>query len=473
MLCQEFVPVSFRRTRQVNAPTAERSYRRILPLVRSRTKKEPLLYSDGGIVSLFGILRWRDDRGHPIAMVRESVMNFEAVASSLREDARASVTEIDLDASATTAPTPGVIAAVVAAMSEGYGNPSSGHGRGDAARRILADARDAVNELISGASEDGVTFTSGCTEANNLVLRSFAGAPARIITTAVEHPSVIATVNDIRATGGLVTILGVDGDGGIDLTELRTAVNAASGPCLVSIQLANSETGILQDARAIAAIVSGSADCFFHADAAQAVGKIDLTVGRGVGPDVVTLSGHKLHAPMGIGAVVVAADSHIPLQALLRGGEQEHGLRAGTEAVPAIAGLAAACQEWAGMRGERQRTLTEMQSALEARLAAIDGAIINGAASPRLPNVTNVRFAGIDAMALVANLDARGIYVSQGSACSSRRPEPSPVLVAMGLSEGEAFSAIRLSLSVHNQASDVDLAARAIAEIVAQMRGGL
>lgn len=400
-------------------------------------------------------------------------MNFEAVASSLREDARASVAEIDLDASASTAPTRGVISAVVAAMSDGYGNPSSGNGRGDAARRILADARDALTDLIDGASEDGVTFTSGCTEANNLVLRSFLGPSTHIITTAVEHPSVLATVGAIRASGGHVTILGVDAHGRIDLAELRAAVKAAKGPCLVSIQLANSETGVLQDAGAIAAIVANSTDCFFHADAAQAVGKIDFTLGRGVGPDVVTLSGHKLHAPMGVGAVAVAADSDVPLHSLLSGGGQEHGLRAGTEAVPAIAGLGAACREWSEERIERRQALVDMRQQLEARLTAIHGVTINGAASPRLPNVTSVRFDGINAMALVANLDASGIYVSQGSACSSRRPEPSPVLMAMGLSETEAFSAIRVSLSAHNRMGDVDFAARIIVDLVAQMRGKL
>ncbi|WP_296614623.1 cysteine desulfurase family protein [Sphingomonas sp.] len=398
-------------------------------------------------------------------------MNFEAVASSLREGAMIDAAAVDLDASANTAPTPAVIAAVVAAMSHRHGNPSSGHGRGNASRDVLTAARDSLSALVNGAFDDGVVFTSGCTEANNLVLSSFAGGRARIVTSAVEHPSVLTTAKALAQVGSDVTILPVDRGGRIDLESLNVAVRSANGPCLVSLQLANSETGVLQDAAAIAAIVGECQHCYFHADAAQAMGKIEINLGRGVGPDVVTMSGHKIHGPMGIGAIIVADDSAIPLRALLKGGEQERGIRAGTEAVPAIAGLSAAVDEWALHRIDRRRHLEALHRHIEQGLCRIEGAIINGSASSRLPNVTNVTFANCDAMALVANLDAQGIRVSQGSACSTGRPEPSHVLVAMGLSEADAFSTIRISLSVNNQLSEINHAIAVISGTVDRMRG--
>lgn len=398
-------------------------------------------------------------------------MKLEALASPLRDEAMTNAPAIDLDACANTMPTSAVIDAVAAAMSSRHGNPSSGHARGDESRVTVESARDALAGLVTGAFEDGVIFTSGCTEANNLVLSSFAGEGAWIVTSAVEHPSVLATAMAIADAGGAVFVLPVDRHGRIDPGELERSIPASGDPGLVSIQIANSETGVIQDVEAIAKIVRGLPDVYFHADAAQAIGKIDVMLGQGIGPDVVTMSGHKIHAPMGVGAVIVADGSDIPLRPLQFGGEQEQGLRAGTQPLPAIAGLGAACREWAFDRTGRRSHLAALQRRFERGLGEIGDIVINGWGAPRLPNVSSVTFRGCDGMALVANLDARGIRASQGSACSSRRPEPSSVLRAMGLGEADAFSTVRFSFSILNTIGQIDSAVATIAESVAQLRG--
>lgn len=364
---------------------------------------------------------------------------------------------IDLDASANAPVTPAVAEAVIAALAPGCGNPSSGHQAGEHSRIILERARDAVAMLLEGAQEDGVTFTSGCTEANNMVLQGMLGdGRGTLVTTTVEHPSILRPAARLAAKGVSVRYLPVDRAGAVDLAALAAALADATGPVLLSVQAANSETGVLQDLGQIAALARERADVLFHADSAQAFGKLRIALGRGVGPDVVTLSGHKVNAPMGVGAMVAAADLDLDIQPLLLGGDQEDGRRAGTEAVPAIAGLGAACLEWAATRAAACARITGLRLALEEGiLRQVPGAQINGAESARLPNISSITFPGLDAMALVAQLDAQGVSVSQGSACSSRRVEPSRVLTAMGLSEADAFSTIRLSLSRLNRSEEV------------------
>lgn len=400
-------------------------------------------------------------------------MSMLAVAPTPPRSANDAVPRrIDLDASANTVSTPAVVAAVTAALSADHGNPSSGHGRGERSREVLARARDAVASLVEGAYEDGVVLTSGCTEANNLVLASFARSGHRIITSAVEHPSVLRVVEALAADGGVeVAIIPVAADGTLDLGSLRATLEADARPALVSIQAANSETGVLQDLNFIARLVRGHEGSSFHADAAQAIGRVDLTLGGGDGPDLITMSGHKLHGPMGVGAVVMADDADTTLLPSLHGGDQEGGARAGTEAVPLIAGLAAACREWRVDGAARRLRLSALRALLEGGLARIEGATINGLAAARAPHVSSVTFRGMDAMSLVATLDARGVAVSQGSACSSRRPEPSRVLRAMGLSEADAFATVRFSLSALNDNEDVAQAVRIVAEVVQAARG--
>lgn len=373
------------------------------------------------------------------------------------------VTAINLDANANTAVTGVVVDAVIAALRLAA-NPSSTHEGGDIARTILTDARDAVSSLVLGASDETVVFTSGCTEANNTVLNAAVSMRATLVTTAVEHPSVLSTAHALSRLGVDVRLIGVDANGVIDLAELMRIIGEIDGPVILSIQAANSETGVIQPIASIAAMLDGRNDILFHSDAAQAFGKIPVRVGRAA-PDVVSISGHKLHAPMGVGAIVTARDED-RVTPLLRGGDQQGGRRAGTEPVALIAGLSAACSSRAASMladVDRMRTLRDR---LERSLVEqIPAAKVNGAAVDRLPNTSSVTFAGVDGMALVAQLDAEGIMVSQGSACSSMRPAPSNVLMAMGMTEADAFSTIRFAVSPLNTIDEIDAAVATVARI--------
>lgn len=375
---------------------------------------------------------------------------------------------INLDANANTAPTASVIDAVVAALRDAA-NPSSTHEGGAIARTILAGARDAVSSLIHGASDNTVVFTSGCTEANNTVINATVQMGASLVTTVVEHPSVLYAAQALTQQGVDIRLIGVDADGVIDLLSLKEHVREIRGPVVVSVQSANSETGVIQPIAQIAAILAGRNDVLFHSDAAQALGKIPVRVGSGA-PDVVSISGHKLHAPMGVGAFVTA-EGEGRVAPLLRGGDQQAGRRAGTEAVALIAGLSAACSARASNMLADIDRMRAMRDRLEWSLVdQIAAARVNGAAVDRLPNTSSVTFAGIDGMALVAQLDAEGIMVSQGSACSSMRPTPSHVLTAMGLSESDAFSTIRFAVSPLNTNDEIDAAVAAVVRICHTMR---
>ncbi|AYV46563.1 cysteine desulfurase NifS [Caulobacter flavus] len=372
--------------------------------------------------------------------------------------------QINLDANANAAPTPIVIKAVVEALQRGA-NPSSAHAAGEIARAMLEKARDAVIALSEGVYPENVIFTSGCTEANNLVVASHARRGGVLITSAVEHPSLLRPAEALSNAGFEVRILPVDRDGLVDLETLAAWLNETTGPVTVSIQTANSETGVVQPIATIANLIARFEAVLFHSDAAQSFGKQLTLVGRGRGPDMVSISGHKLHAPMGVGALLVH-EEETRLTPQLLGGEQEQGLRAGTQALPMIAGLAVACAERARSLAQDAQRMALLRDRLEAGvLAALPRAVVNGGRAPRLPNVTNLLFPGVDAMSIVANLDAEGVLASQGSACSSRRPEPSHVLRAMGLSENEAFSCVRFSVSPLNTETEIDTAITAIAKV--------
>jgi len=374
---------------------------------------------------------------------------------------------INLDANANTATTGVVIDAVTAALREA-GNPSSTHHGGAIARGIVTDACDTVSSLVNGSSDETVIFTSGCTEANNTILRAAVTMGATLVTTEVEHPSVLATAHALSSQGVNVLVVGVDADGVICLDDLETILESVDGPVVLSIQSANSETGVMQPIAAIADLFEGRTSILFHSDAAQAFGKISVRVGRGA-PDVISISGHKLHAPMGIGAVItkIGEDRIIPL---IHGGDQQRGRRAGTEPVALIAGLSAACSARAStflVDVDRMRTLRDR---LERQLVEyVPNTRVNGAKAERLPNTSSVTFSGIDGMALVAQLDAEGIMVSQGSACSSMRPTPSHVLLAMGMTETEAFSTIRFAVSPLNTVEEIDTVVATIARLTRTM----
>ncbi|ANY85428.1 hypothetical protein BB934_45245 (plasmid) [Microvirga ossetica] len=369
---------------------------------------------------------------------------------------------IYLDANATTAASEEVRRAVLAAMQDGFGNPSSVHIRGTNARQTITNARDEVCLLIRGALPEGVTLTSGGTEANNIVLR---GIPeAIIVTTSVEHPSVLRPA-EAAAEHRVVPVLV---DGRADPQAIAEAL-PASGDVIVSVQWANSETGVIQPVEDIVTTVrSRRPDVFVHIDAAQAIGRIPVHMD---GIDALTFSGHKLHAPQGTGALVLGDPEETRLKAQILGGGQEGGRRSGTQNVPGAVGLGVAFRERAKAFDEATGALRAMRDAFEAAvLSAVPGMRVNGGSSPRVPNTSNILFPGIDAMALVALLDQRDIACSVGAACSSGRPEPSHVLLAMGLSEDDAYSSVRFSFSVMNTMDEALSAADIIAETVGKMR---
>ncbi len=369
---------------------------------------------------------------------------------------------IYLDANATTAASEGVRRAVLAAMQDASGNPSSVHARGAEARRVITTARDEVCLLLPGALSEGVIFTSGGTEANNTVLRGIEGAV--IVTTNIEHPSVLRPAEQAAEH----RIVPVSANGRVKPDSVAETL-PVSGGLAVSIQWANSETGVVQPIPEIVATIRESRpDAFIHVDAAQAIGRIPI---RMDGIDALTFSGHKLHAPQGTGALILADPNEDRLKALMLGGGQEGGRRSGTQNVPGAVGLGVALRERAESFDQTVEAMQTMRDAFETSiLGAIPGARVNGCDSPRVPNTSNILFPGIDAMALVALLDQRDVACSVGSACSSGRPEPSHVLLAMGLSEDEAYSSVRFSFSVMNTMDEAFRAADIVAETARKLR---
>ncbi len=371
--------------------------------------------------------------------------------------------EIYLDNNATTQPMPEVRAAVLNAMGS-FGNPSSSHAAGERAREQLHNARLSLASLL-GCEPNAIVFTSGATEANNTVIRSFSGTEKRIVSTSVEHSSVLAPLDRSEREGTEVVLLPVDRSGIVDPDDLRDAITVETS--LVSIQWVNSETGVVQPVEDFGRICS-EAGVPFHTDAAQAVGKLPVRR-RELPVDFASIAGHKFHAPPGTGALYLRGSAW--LKGLLDGGDQESGMRAGTENVPGIAGMGCAATIRAGSLPETITRLGKLRDLFESEVMdRCPGVSLNGGRATRVCNTTNLLFDGVDGQALVARLDQRGIRCSQSSACTNHRPEPSHVLRAMGLSEEEAYASVRFSLSVLNSEEEVVAAATAVAEVVAQVR---
>ena len=349
-------------------------------------------------------------------------------------------TEAYLDWNA-TAPLRPAAAAAMSAMLARCGNPSSVHRWGRAARQGVESARSAVGALL-GAPPDGVIFVSGGTEANHLALLGC--GRQRVLVSAVEHDSVLRAVPEAEH-------IPVDRDGVVVLKTLDNLLARDPRPALVSVMLANNETGVLQPLAAIAALARAHR-AVLHCDAVQAAGKITLDA-RSIGADLVSLSAHKLGGPPGIGALIVTGD--LELAPLLRGGGQERGRRAGTENLAGIAGFAAAAANAAQeiVVYERVRSLRD---ALEAGISAIaPEAVVLGAAVPRLPNTAAIGMPGVAAETQVIALDLDGVMVSAGSACSSGKVGPSHVLEAMGVGPDLVGSTIRVSLGWSSSEADV------------------
>lgn len=344
-------------------------------------------------------------------------------------------------------------------MSEVYGNASSVHSFGQAARKKLDDAHRQVAAML-GASPEEIIFTSGGTEADNLAVLGVAQG-GHVITTSVEHPAVLAAC----ARAGSVTAIPVDSKGLADPDAIRRAIRPDTR--LVSIMHANNELGAIQPVEEIARIARENG-IPFHSDGVQAAGKLSVNV-RDLGADLYSISGHKLYAPKGVGALYVQKGTK--LQPLLYGGRHERGLRAGTENVAGAAGLGRAAQ-WIVEHGaqEREREARLRDQLEQSILNRIADAHVNGAGAPRTPNTTNIRFDGIDSDALLIALDLRGFAVSSGAACSSGATEPSHVLLAIGLTKLEARSSIRFSLGRGNDGAQVEALVGALEESVAHLR---
>ena len=271
---------------------------------------------------------------------------------------------IHLDANANAPIVQSVRAAVLAALDTGA-NPSSAHAAGEDARVMLSMARDAVADLCDGLFPEDVIFTSGCTEANNTLVATAKAVSATLVTSSVEHPSVLRPAEAFAASGGELRIVGVDKDGRLNLAQLSAALSATSGPIVLTIQTANSETGVIQPIEEIAAIADKHPETLFHSDAAQALGKIHLELSRGRGPDVYSVSGHKLHGPMGVGALLLR-EGEERLCGMMLGGDQERGLRAGTQPLPLIAGFGAACRARADAFARDVARMSALRDRLEA-----------------------------------------------------------------------------------------------------------
>jgi cysteine desulfurase len=374
---------------------------------------------------------------------------------------------IYLDSNATSRPLPEVVEGVANTLSEVWANPSSPHGFGQDARRALTRARDAICELVEGLLPEGVIFTSGGSESNNLLLQSgLDGVPWRtVITTTVEHPSILRPVEHLRHGGARVYLLDVDANGLLSTEALVHALETAPrGPLLVSIQWANGETGVIQPIAELFPLVRTiRPEAFCHSDASQSLGRLPIRL-EGLSADALTVSGEKIHGPQGVGALLLADPEESRLQPLSRGGGQERGLRSGTQNLPGIVGFGVAAAARARTLLAAVAHMREVRDAFEEALGrALPGVLLNGQRAPRLVNTSNVRFPASEGMSLLARLDARGLACALGSACSSARPEPSQVLRAMGLTEAEAFRSLRFSFSVLNTVPEAVLAAGIVA----------
>ncbi|MFA5122500.1 cysteine desulfurase family protein [Zavarzinia sp.] len=350
-----------------------------------------------------------------------------------------------LDYNAGAPARPAVVEAMVAALSIG-GNPSSVHRAGRLARRAIEEARDAVAAL-AGAEASEVIFTSGGTEANNLALQGavLAGTARRLLVSAVEHDSVRAGA---EGAGVAVAVIPVDREGVVDLEALDRLLGQGDGTALVSVMLANNETGVIQPVAEVARIARAHG-ALVHCDAVQAAGKTGLDFSS-LDVDMMSLSAHKIGGPAGVGALVKRAG--IELRPLSLGGGQEYGRRPGTENLAGIAGFGAAAK----LAGEMPE-LAPLRDRIEREvLAAVPGARVFGAGAARLDNTSCLGLTDVKAETQVMAMDLAGVSIGAGAACSSGKVRPSPVLIAMGEDEATARSAIRISLGWATKVGDVD-----------------
>ncbi|HET6347709.1 MAG TPA: aminotransferase class V-fold PLP-dependent enzyme [Candidatus Krumholzibacteria bacterium] len=372
-----------------------------------------------------------------------------------------------LDNNATTAVIPAVFEAMRPFYTEHYGNPSSGHHLGDQPASAVRAARSRIAAFL-GCADTEIIFTGGGTEADNLAIRGIVEAARgkrHIITSAVEHSAVLNPVRQLESKGYRVTVLGVDHDGHVDLDALRNALDDETA--LVSVMFANNETGVMHPIAEIAQLAHARG-VPLHIDAVQGVGKVPVRIDE-LGADLVSLSAHKFHGPKGVGALVVKKGTR--WMPTFLGGSQERGRRPGTENVAGIVAMAAACDYAQNHFRHYDTVVRALRDRFESNLSAsIPDVFVNGQASNRIPNTSNMGFPGLDAHALLVRLDEVGICASAGSACHSGATTPSHVLVAMGLTPAEATCCIRFSLSTMTTDEDIAYCTDQIPRIVQQMR---
>ena len=374
---------------------------------------------------------------------------------------------IYLDHNATTPPHPEVVESMLPYLKATYGNPSSLHWFGQQARRGLDRAREQVAALI-GARPDEIVFCSGGTEANNYALMGAVSQSSfhvpHVIISAVEHQSIMNPCRELAQGGCFATNQPVNAQGAVVPDCL--AENISGRTALVSVMLANNDVGTVQPIPDIAWIAR-SRGVLIHTDAVQGLGRIPVDV-TALNVDLLSMSGHKLHGPKGIGALYVRRG--VDLAPWLLGGSQERHLRAGTENLPGIVGLGTACDLARDRLVADAKTTRDLRDRLEAGLkAALPGLRINGHPLRRLPNTLNVTVPGLSAEELVMTLDALGIAASTGSACAAGEPEPSYVLTAMGLSEADALSSVRFSLGPDNTEAEIDQTIQSMVEVTDTM----
>ena len=376
-----------------------------------------------------------------------------------------------LDNAATTPVRPEVLEAMLPYLGrEAFGNPSSAHRFGRTARAGLEEAKRTVAECL-GVEPGQVIFTSGGTEADNLAIIGSAlaardrGGPFRVAVSAVEHKAVLAAAHAVQHLGGEEMLVGVSASGVVEEEALDEAL--ARGVALVSVMWVNNEVGTVQPIARLAERCRAAGVCF-HSDAVQALGKVPLSL-TDVGCTLLTISGHKIGAAKGVGALIVRDRGAV--EAIIHGGGQQYGIRPGTENVPGIVGLGRAVELAAAEQAESAARLGALRDELERRvLAIVPDAVINAWQAERAPHVSNVAIPGTDSEALLMHLDLAGIACSSGSACSTGAIEPSHVLTAMGVPRELGIAALRFSFGKDNTAEDVDAVIAALPKIVEKVR---
>ena len=374
------------------------------------------------------------------------------------------------DHNATTPPDGAVTEAVVRALRDEFGNPSSVHHFGQRAKALLDDARTSVAELI-GAEPAELVFTSGGTESDNLALRGAAealessGGRRHVIASSIEHEAVLNTVKALARRGWATTLLPVDSTGIVSPASLASLITPATA--IVSVMHANNEIGTIQPIADLAAIAHEHG-AVFHTDAVQSMGKIPVQV-KALGVDLLSLSAHKFNGPKGAGALWIRRGTR--LVSTMTGGKHERSRRGGTENVPGIAGMAVAARLAQTKLSDEARRIGALRERLEQGvLQRVPGTIVNGAVTPRVPNTTNISFDSVEAESLLIALDLEGFAVSTGSACSSGTLEPSHVLRAMGLPTHRTQNSIRFSLGAGNTEEQVDALLAKLPMVVEKLR---